>query len=196
MWTVSHPGTVPHPATNRALEAIKRQATDDEGSSSGVFSKGISYMLHERDTNDKENSLPEGDDNEDKDDDGDGNTIPDMGESDIRDAVVVDDNPMPVEDVLDRRADCYVGMDLRQWTSAIEMAANRLELVPELKDEEVSTARLYRFPEQLDVKQGELVCFVKYGYMMFSKQCQDIEDRTISAVCETETAAIEVPPQW
>ena len=28
--------------------------------------------------------------------------------------------------------------------------------------------RLYRFPEQLDVKQGELVCFVKFGCMMFS----------------------------
>ena len=36
-----------------------------------------------------------------------------------------DDNPMPVEDVLDPQADRYVGMDLRQRTSAIKMAVNQ-----------------------------------------------------------------------
>ena len=183
---------------NRALKAIKCQATDDEGCTSGVIRKGISYMLNERDTDDKENAFPEGDENDDKDDNGDGNKFTDMGRSDINDASVLDgnqlpeggdcghcettdfvgevidntldddDNPMPVEDVLDTQADRYVGMELRQRTSAIETAENRLQLVNELNDTEVSNARLYRFPEQLDVKQGELVCFVKFGCMMFS----------------------------
>ena len=35
-----------------------------------------------------------------------------------------------------------------------------------------------------------------YDVFDISEQCQDIENRTILAVCETETAAIEVPPQW
>ena len=48
--------------------------------------------------------------------------------------------------------------------------------MPELKDVGVSTVRLYRFPEQLDFKQGELVCFVKYGCMMFSTYQNNVKE--------------------